>query len=86
MEGKVGRAHHARKALFQRGIRLGHLTVEEIETALPDGLLTPSERWLLYYSLRAAHIEIVGLGGPLERGEGAEPEEGSSASEGRELR
>jgi hypothetical protein len=35
------------------------LTVQEIEEALPAGTLTAAERWLLYYSLRAAQVEIV---------------------------
>lgn len=55
---KTANAHRARKALFQRGIRQGYLTVAEIERALPSGSLSPSERWLLYYSLRAANVEI----------------------------
>ncbi len=55
---RLGFNHKARKALFQRGIREGRLTVSEIERALPPGSLTPSERWLLYYSLRAAAVVI----------------------------
>lgn len=55
---KTGASHRARKALFQRGIRRGYLTTSEIEQALPPGSLTASERWLLYYSLRASHVEI----------------------------
>ena len=51
-------AHEARKALFQVGLRRGHLTVSEIDEALPPGSLSPSERWLLFYSLRAAGVEI----------------------------
>jgi hypothetical protein len=50
--------HEARKALFQLGIRRGHLTLDEIDRALPAGSLSPSERWLLFYSLRAAGVEI----------------------------
>lgn len=50
--------HEARKALFQVGIRRGHLTVGEIDRALPSGSLSPAERWLLFYSLRAAGVEI----------------------------
>jgi hypothetical protein len=60
MDPKIGRTHLARKALFRRGIRQGQLTVAEIEEALPPGSMTPTERWLLYYSLRAAEIEILG--------------------------
>ncbi len=51
-------SHEARKALFQLGIRRGHLTVAEIDRALPAGSLSPAERWLLFYSLRAAGVEI----------------------------
>jgi hypothetical protein len=51
-------SHEARKALFQIGIRRGHLTLDEIDRALPPGSLSPAERWLLFYSLRAAGVEI----------------------------
>jgi hypothetical protein len=50
--------HEARKALFQLGIGRGHLSLEEIERALPPGSLSPAERWLLFYSLRASGVEI----------------------------
>ncbi len=50
--------HEARKALFQLGIRRGHLSLDEIDRALPSGSLSPAERWLLFYSLRAAGVEI----------------------------
>jgi hypothetical protein len=63
---KSSRTHRARKALFQRGIQRGTLTVSEIERALPPGSLTDAERWLLFYSLRASGVEIVD-----ERGEAA---------------
>ncbi len=53
-----GETHEARKALFQLGIRRGWLSVEEIDRALPQGSLSPSERWLLFYSLRAAGVEL----------------------------
>jgi hypothetical protein len=55
---KSSASHEARKALFQVGIRRGHLSVEEIDRALPSGSLSPAERWLLFYSLRAAGVEI----------------------------
>jgi hypothetical protein len=55
---KIGRSHRARKALFTRGIRRGYLVLEEIDEALPSGSLTDAERWLLFYSLRAAHVEV----------------------------
>ena len=51
-------SHEARKTLFQVGIRRGHLSLDEIDRALPSGSLSPSERWLLFYSLRAAGVEI----------------------------
>jgi hypothetical protein len=56
---KIGESYTARKQLFARGLRHGRLTVQEIEEALPSGALTAAERWLLYYSLKAAEIEIV---------------------------
>lgn len=55
---KSSQSHQSRKELFQRGIRQGSLTVQEIDRALPDGSLSDSERWLLYYSLRASGVEI----------------------------
>lgn len=55
---KVGREHKARKALFTRGIRRGMLTLDEIDEALPAGSLSDAERWLLFYSLHAARVEI----------------------------
>ncbi len=51
-------SHEARKALFQLGIRRGHLTVTEIDRSMPPGSLSPAERWLLFYSLRAAGVQI----------------------------
>jgi hypothetical protein len=56
-------SHEARKALFQIGIRRGHLSLDEIDRALPPGSLSPAERWLLFYSLRAAGVEIHDGGG-----------------------
>lgn len=60
MRMKSGETHEARKAIFRKGVREGRLTVADIEETIPDGGLTPAERWLLYYSLRAAEVEIVG--------------------------
>ncbi|HET9596803.1 MAG TPA: RNA polymerase sigma factor region1.1 domain-containing protein [Anaeromyxobacteraceae bacterium] len=60
---KSSRSHRARKALFQRGIQRGTLTVAEIDRALPPGSLSDAERWLLFYSLRASGVEIVDEGG-----------------------
>lgn len=51
-------SHEARKALFQLGIQRGHLSLDEIDRALPPGSLSPAERWLLFYSLRASGVEI----------------------------
>jgi hypothetical protein len=51
-------SHEARKILFQTGIRRGWLDLVEIDRALPAGSLSPPERWLLFYSLRAAGVEI----------------------------
>ena len=56
---KIGRSHKARKALFTRGIRRGFLTVQEIDEALPPDSLTDAERWLLYYSLHAARVQVL---------------------------
>ena len=56
---KIGRSHKARKALFTRGIRRGFLSLDEIDEALPAGSLTDAERWLLFYSLHAARVEIL---------------------------
>lgn len=88
MDPKIGQSHQARKELFRKGVRRGFLTVEEIEKALPPGVLAAAERWLLYYSLRAAEIEIVAdegdaleaLAEEIEREEaGAEEETGEPA-------
>jgi hypothetical protein len=59
MEHRTGPSHEARKALFAKGLREGRLSAQEIERALPPGSLTAADRWLLYYSFRAAHVEIV---------------------------
>jgi hypothetical protein len=66
-------SHEARKTLFQLGIRRGWLGVEEIERALPSGTLSPSERWLLFYSLRAAGVEIRDGGGAVLTAPPGEP-------------
>jgi hypothetical protein len=55
---KIGRSHKARKALFTRAIKYGFLTIGEIDQALPPGSLTDAERWLLFYSLHAARVEV----------------------------
>jgi len=67
--------HEARKALFQIGIRRGWLELSEIDRALPAGSLSPPERWLLFYSLRAAGVEIRDERGiPMEELPGAPPD------------
>jgi hypothetical protein len=55
---RIGGGHKIRKNLFLQGIRDGFLNVEEVEEILPDGLMTAAERWLLYFSLRAAGVEL----------------------------
>lgn len=52
-------SHLARKQLFRRGLLQGWLSAEEIDRALPATLTSPFERWLFYYCLRAAQIEIA---------------------------
>lgn len=52
-------SYQARKRLFAKGLREGRLTIQEIEQALPEGSLSAAERWLLYFSLRAAEVDIV---------------------------
>jgi hypothetical protein len=59
LDNKIGKSYLARKSLFAKGLREGKLSVQEIEEALPAGTLTAAERWLMYYSLRAAEVEIV---------------------------
>lgn len=59
VENRIGKTYLARKTLFAKGLREGRLSVQEIEDALPAGTLTAAERWLLYYSLRAAQVEII---------------------------
>lgn len=59
MDNRIGKSYLARKALFAKGLKEGRLSVQEIEDALPAGSLTAAERWLLYYSLRAAQVEII---------------------------
>lgn len=61
MARRISKAHLARKALFRKGIQRGWLTLAEIDEALPAGALSPNERWLFYYSLRAAEVEIRGV-------------------------
>ncbi len=55
---RAGRPHREHKELFKLGLSRGWVTVDEIERAMPSGSMSPAERWLLYYSLRAAEVEI----------------------------
>lgn len=94
MDPKIGQSHMARKELFRRGVSRGFLTVSEIEGALPPGAMAAAERWLLYYSLRAAEIEIVAdesdVPGSMDAMDALDEEslelegEGEGASEGEE--
>jgi len=59
VQERIGRCYWARKALFAKGIREKRLSVQEIDRLLPPGSLSASERWLLFYSLRAAEVELV---------------------------
>jgi hypothetical protein len=76
MDESENPSHAARRKLFRKGLRRGYLTVQEVEDALPQGTLSPSERWLLYYRLRAAKVEVRGLallpGGGSRRAAGSE--------------
>ncbi len=78
---KIGREHQARKALFTRGIRRGFLTLDEIDEALPAGSLSDAERWLLFYSLHAARVEIHGGDGRRIGLEELRPSEGDALGE-----
>ena len=59
MQERIGKAYWARKALFEKAIREKRLSIQEIDRLLPPGSLSASERWLLYYSLHAAEVELV---------------------------
>ena len=78
---KIGREHKARKALFTRGIRRGFLTLDEIDEALPAGSLSDAERWLLFYSLHAARVEIHDDDGQRVTLEELRPSEGEAMGE-----
>lgn len=55
---RIGGGHRTRKAIFLQGIRQGFLNVDEVEEVLPAGLMTAAERWLFYFSLRSAEVEL----------------------------
>jgi hypothetical protein len=59
MQDQIGNCYLARKALFSKGIRDGRLSIQEIERMLPPESRSAPERWLVYYSLRAAEVELV---------------------------
>jgi hypothetical protein len=79
---KIGRSHKARKALFTRGIRRGFLSIGEIDQALPPGSMTDAERWLLFYSLHAAKVEVVDDAGRRRELEELRPSSSKGDSEG----
>ena len=67
-------SHEARKALFQPASAAATCSLQEIDRALPQGSLSPAERWLLFYSLRAAGVEIRdSRGGSVEELPGEPP-------------
>ncbi|MDR0966363.1 MAG: RNA polymerase sigma factor region1.1 domain-containing protein [Myxococcales bacterium] len=51
----------ARKELFKKGRQQGYLTFQEISDALGEALMTPADRWLLFYSLRAMGIQLLDM-------------------------
>ena len=77
VDDQLGPIYFARKALFAKGVRQRRLTMQEIEAALPKGAVTAAEKWLLYYSLRAAQVEIID-----ERSGAADPGLGSESPGG----
>ena len=77
VDDQLGPIYFARKALFAKGVRQRRLTMQEIEATLPKDAVTAAEKWLLYYSLRAAQVEIID-----ERGEAVDPGLGLESSSG----
>ncbi len=55
---KMGKSHREKIHLFQAGLRRGFVTSQEVDAVLPEDQANDAERWLLYYSLQAAEIEI----------------------------
>ncbi len=55
---RIGGGHKIRKTIFLQGIKQGFLNVDEVEDLLPAGLMTAAERWLFYFSLRSAEVEL----------------------------
>ncbi len=54
----LGDSHATRLALISRGLARGYLALDEVEAELPPGSLSPVERWIFLYSLRALGIEL----------------------------
>ncbi|MFM2153445.1 MAG: hypothetical protein RL199_1880 [Pseudomonadota bacterium] len=50
--------HRWRRDLFVRGLREGYVDAERVEEEIPPGMMSASERWLLYFSLSASEIEL----------------------------
>jgi hypothetical protein len=50
--------HQWRRDLFVRGLREGFVDAEQVEAEIPPGMMSASERWLLYFSLSASDIEL----------------------------
>ena len=50
--------HRWRRDLFVRGLREGFVDAEQVEADIPPGMMSASERWLLYFSLSASEIEL----------------------------
>jgi hypothetical protein len=50
--------HRWRRALFVRGLREGWVDAEAIDREIPPGMMSSSERWLLYFSLSASEVEL----------------------------
>lgn len=55
---RTGGGHRLRKELFLKGIRQRWLNVDEIEAALDPSLMSAAERWLFYFSLRSAEVDL----------------------------
>ena len=86
---RIGGGHKLRKQLFIKGIKQGFLDIEEVEEAMPPGHMTAAERWLLYFSLRSADVELRDVDGRAVTPDDLVPEkarrrrEGASAMRGR---
>jgi hypothetical protein len=54
----MGKSHRDKIHLFQEGLRRGFVTSQEVDAVFFEDQANDAERWLLYYSLQAAEIEI----------------------------